>query len=316
MRCDRYRHDWASLNQTILAQYSTYLRQWIPGGQFEGCEYVLLNPRRCDRRLGSFKINWKTGRWTDFATGDRGETPLSLYAYLTGLPFQQAWLRLTEEIKGSGYVSSPHHSPKGDQTNIGYALKLWNSSFSAEKTVVETYLRSRGITIPLPTDIRLLPGHKHKPSGRIYPVMLTAVKQWPSQDVIAVHRTWILPDGSSKAPISPAKMMLGSTHGQAAQLSASASKMVIAEGIETALTLSQETGFSVWAALSAPGLAALILPERPLGQEIVIACDNDPAGRKAALHAAERWTQEGREVRLAFPPVNCDFNDLLMKKFQ
>ncbi len=45
-------------------------------------EIVALNPRRPDRHLGSFKINRYNGRWSDFATGDKGGDPISLVAYL------------------------------------------------------------------------------------------------------------------------------------------------------------------------------------------------------------------------------------------
>jgi hypothetical protein len=43
---------------------------------------VALNPRRHDRRLGSFSINVRTGKWADFATGDKGRDVVSLGAYL------------------------------------------------------------------------------------------------------------------------------------------------------------------------------------------------------------------------------------------
>lgn len=59
-----------------------------------------------------------------------------------------------------------------------------------------------------------------------------------------------------------------------------------------------------------------IMAGLPLAQEVIIAGDNDPAGRKAAIQAAENWTREGRDVRLVFPPVDQDFNDLVMEKFQ
>jgi len=45
---------------------------------------VALNPRRHDRRLGSFSINLRTGRWADFATANRGGDIISLAAYLFG----------------------------------------------------------------------------------------------------------------------------------------------------------------------------------------------------------------------------------------
>ena len=37
-----------------------------------------FNPRRADRHLGSFQINVRTGKWADFATGDRGGDLISL----------------------------------------------------------------------------------------------------------------------------------------------------------------------------------------------------------------------------------------------
>lgn len=325
MCIDRERLDFAEINRLVLADYPGFLQRWIPGGRFTGCEYVPVNPKRHDRRAGSFKINWRTGKWSDFATGDGGTTPLSLYAYLMGLPYAQAGFSLAQELGGKNNFQATGafktaDTPKPDKheehKNTDYALKLWNAGFPAEKTVIETYLHSRGITAAIPTDIRLLPGHRHRPSGRVYPVMLAAIRRWPSKDLVAVHRTWVLPDGSGKAPLEPEKMMLGPALGGAVRLSVPAKKMVVAEGLETALSVMQETGLSVWAGLSTSGLTGLVLPDLPLAQEIIIAGDNDPAGRKAAIHAAENWTKEGREVRLAFPPLHQDFNDMLKGVFK
>jgi hypothetical protein len=325
MCIDRERLNFAEINRAILADYPGFLQRWIPGGRFTGCEYVPVNPKRHDRRAGSFKINWRTGKWSDFATGDGGTTPLSLYAYLTGLPYAQAGFSLAEKLGGKSLfqataTAKPVDAKKScrpdDLKNRDYALKLWNTSFPAENTVIEKYLHSRGIRAAIPPDIRLLPGHRHRPSGRVYPVMLAAIRRWPSKDLVAVHRTWLLPDGSGKAPLEPEKMMLGLASGGAVQLSAPAQKMVIAEGLETALSVMQETGLPVWAGLSTSGMTGLVLPDFPLAQEIIIAGDNDPAGRKAAIQAAENWTKEGREVRLAFPPLNQDFNDMLKGAFK
>lgn len=320
MCIDRERLDFAEINRAVLADYPDFLQRWIPGGRFRGSEYAPINPKRQDRNPGSFQINWRTGKWSDFATGDGGTTPLSLYTYLTGLPYAEAGYRLAEELNGKSSFQATgaarpanQHQPdrRQDQKNREYALKLWNASFPAEKTVIEAYLHSRGITMPIPSDIRLLPGHRHKPSGRIYPVMLAAIRRWPSRDLMAVHRTWLLPDGSGKAPLEPEKMMLGPASGGAVQLSPPVQKMAVAEGLETALSVLQETGLSVWAGLSTSGMTGLVLPDSPLAQEIIIAGDNDPAGRKAAYQAAENWTREGRDVRLAFPPMDQDFNDML-----
>ncbi len=325
MYIERERVDFAEINRAALANFRSLLQSWIPGGRFCGNEYVALNPVRADRRPGSFTVNWRTGQWGDFATGDRGGNPISLYAYLASIPYAQAGFRLADDLYGHfrnfslpspKAAKAPEQDDGQDRRNRDYALKLWNAGFPAEKTVIETYLHSRGIASAIPPDIRLLPGHRHRPSGRVYPVMLAAIRRWPSKDLIAVHRTWILPDGSGKAPLEPEKMMLGPASGGAVQLSAPAKKMVIAEGLETALSVMQETGLSVWAGLSTSGMTGLALPDFPLAQEIIIAGDNDPAGRKAATQAAEKWTKEGREVRLAFPPVNQDFNDLILEKYK
>jgi hypothetical protein len=74
--------DFEAVNRAALAALPAVLARLVPGGKRIGGEYVVLNPIRADRRLGSFKINIRTGRWADFATGDKGGDPVSLVAYL------------------------------------------------------------------------------------------------------------------------------------------------------------------------------------------------------------------------------------------
>jgi hypothetical protein len=77
----RKRVDFASVNAAALMALPTVLARWLPGGRWEGREYVVKNPRRADRTPGSFKIS-REGQWADFATGDRGGDAISLAAYL------------------------------------------------------------------------------------------------------------------------------------------------------------------------------------------------------------------------------------------
>jgi hypothetical protein len=74
------------------------VRRWLPTGQREGAEWVCKNPKRVDRRTGSFKVNLVTGRWGDFATGDRGGDLVSLAAYLFGLSQAAAALKIADMI--------------------------------------------------------------------------------------------------------------------------------------------------------------------------------------------------------------------------
>jgi hypothetical protein len=91
--------DFARINQAALAAFPAVLARILPGGKRVGAEIVALNPKRADRHLGSFKINRYTGRWADFATGDKGGDPISLVAYLAGVSQGEA-ARLLAQMLG------------------------------------------------------------------------------------------------------------------------------------------------------------------------------------------------------------------------
>ena len=78
------RIDFDEINQAALIALPAILRRWLPDGKRAGAEWVARNPTRTDRRPGSFSINMQTGRWGDFATGDKGGDVVSLGAYVFG----------------------------------------------------------------------------------------------------------------------------------------------------------------------------------------------------------------------------------------
>ncbi len=139
--------------------------------------------------------------------------------------------------------------------------------------------------------------------------MVALVTRGTDGTPIAVHRTFLARDGSGKAPVNPVKMMLGPCRGGAVRLPAPGDVLMIAEGIETALSAMQAARLPAWAALSTSGLCALDLPSDAL--DVILLADGDDAGEAAAGAAAARWYREGRRVRIARPPRGCDFNDLL-----
>lgn len=77
------RINFAAVNAAALPQLPELVRRWLPEGRRVGGEWVALNPTRSDRHRGSFSINLRTGRWADFATGDRGGDVVSLLAYVS-----------------------------------------------------------------------------------------------------------------------------------------------------------------------------------------------------------------------------------------
>lgn len=73
------------VNALAMSYLPSLLSKWLPDGKVLGHEFTALNPKRNDNKAGSFKVNLVTGRWSDFATGDRGGDIISLAAYLADL---------------------------------------------------------------------------------------------------------------------------------------------------------------------------------------------------------------------------------------
>lgn len=90
------RIDFAKINGAALADLPSILRRWLPDSRIVGEELVAKNPTRADRRAGSFKINCRSGQWSDFATGDQGGDVVSYIAYITGTGQVAAARRLAE----------------------------------------------------------------------------------------------------------------------------------------------------------------------------------------------------------------------------
>ncbi len=80
----RGRLDFPAINRAALASLPALLRRWLPDGHLVGREYTARNPRRADKRPGSFRVNIHSGKWADFATADAGGDVVSLAAYLSG----------------------------------------------------------------------------------------------------------------------------------------------------------------------------------------------------------------------------------------
>lgn len=86
------------VNTAAMAELPALLNRWLPNGKVQGAEYIALNPCRADRKAGSFKVNIRTGRWADFATGHSGGDIVSLAAYLSGKKQYEAMQELAQML--------------------------------------------------------------------------------------------------------------------------------------------------------------------------------------------------------------------------
>lgn len=191
------------------------------------------------------------------------------------------------------------------------AARCWQEALPIEDTIAEFYLRGRGITCALPSTLRYHPTCWHASAARL-PALVALIE---GADGFAVHRTYLRPDGKGKATIDPAKAMLGAAAGGAVRLTEAQGPIVVAEGIETALSLASGLlgrPATIWAALSTSGLRGLHLP--PLPGKLTIATDGDDPGRAAGRDLAERAHVTGWAVSLLPAPDGRDWNDILTMK--
>lgn len=150
-----------------------------------------------------------------------------------------------------------------------YALKTWEESKTAENTLVETYLSSRGLNLPVPPSIRFHPNLKHR-DGEHFPCMISLITRSDNEAPMAIHRTFLAQDGKKIAPVKPARMKLGAHRGGVVRLGEPAETLMIGNEIEKCLSVMQERNLPAWAYLSS-SLRAVKLP--PNVKEVILLND-------------------------------------------
>jgi hypothetical protein len=86
-----------------LGAAPTLVPRWLPDGRREGAEWVATNPTRVDKRRGSFKVNLRTGRRSDFAVDASGGDLTALAAYLFNLSQGEAAMKIAGALGIDAY---------------------------------------------------------------------------------------------------------------------------------------------------------------------------------------------------------------------
>ena len=86
------RVDFAAVNGAARPHLEALCRRWLPGGRRVGHEWVCGSLR--GEAGESCRVNLRTGRWADFATGEKGGDPVSLAAAIHRLSQGEAARRL------------------------------------------------------------------------------------------------------------------------------------------------------------------------------------------------------------------------------
>jgi putative DNA primase/helicase len=214
--------------------------------------------------------------------------------------------------------------PRGARLRRLRAAALWGARRPiAAATPAGRYLLGRGCALPPAAgDVGWLPDLWHPLEGRPFPGIVALVTDALTGAPLTVHRTWLTPDGSGKAPVGKPRLLLKG-HDKAGGVvrvhpdEEVTTGLLVAEGLETAL--SAALGFApVWACLDAGNLAAL--PALPGVECLTILADHDRPnprtgkrpGPEAAGECARRWLAAGAEVRVWRSPAEGeDFNDFV-----
>jgi hypothetical protein len=175
----------------------------------------------------------------------------------------------------------PWHRPypiqvePSDPDKLEYAHKLWRESEPIDGTLAERYLRARGYNGKLNRrSLRFHPDLWHKPSRERWPALVAKVIHSDTEEFLGIHRTWLERYRPKKAPLGEqTKMALGRIKGGVVPLGNVSDKLLLAEGIETALCASELARLPAWAILGSWNYEFVEIPFEV--QTVIIAADHD-----------------------------------------
>lgn len=199
----------------------------------------------------------------------------------------------------------------GADTHRAHAIRRALAD-ATDADVVDTYLRRRGLSVSsaaLRGDARCPYFSGNEIVGR-FPAVLAPILG-PDGKLQSAQRIY-------DAEIAPRKKIMppiDTITGGAVRLFDAADKLGLTEGIETGLAVRQLFGFPTWAALSAGGMEAFIVPAGI--RELYIFGDNDInfVGQCAAYSLARRAAKDGVKVEVYIPPrADTDWLDVLNER--
>ncbi|MDE3028614.1 MAG: toprim domain-containing protein [Paracoccaceae bacterium] len=295
-------------------------RAYLPAGRREGSYWIVGDLQNTPGRSLFVRLTGPAlgpgaaGKFTDGATGEHGDL-LDIIRERTGISrFPDLLAEARAHLGRSQQVLPDAPMPKKAKApgaTPAAAARLFAASMPVAGTLAETYLRSRGITQGGASGaLRFHPKCWHRDEGQTRaisrPALIAAVTDGAGV-LQGVQRTWLAPDGQGKADVQSPRRAMGHLLGNAVRLSPHNDILVVGEGIETMLSVSEAAPiFPVWAALSSAHLGAVLLPEGL--KRLYIAIDRDPAGRQAAERLSARATEVGVGCHVLEPRLG-DFND-------
>jgi len=277
-----------------------------------------------NERSPSLRVNDAKGTYHCFGCGRSGDAIRFLVEH-AGLAFMDA----LRDLEGGTYpevdpalrAQRAAEDEAEREAAIAEARRIWNKAVPASGTPAEVYCReARGIVMPLPPSIRFTETYAwlDKETGEFgpdLPALIGAVTK--GEELVAIQRIFLRSGGRAKANMKKPKLSLGRVRGGALRLDGSVgfptdpAELIITEGPEDGLSLAQELpGRRVWVALGTAMMPEIEFPAEI--RSILIAGQNDDAGRVAVDKASVALVERGFAVRTMYPdPRYKDWNDQL-----
>lgn len=307
------------LGRRLSRQAEAVCRHYLSAGRRQGHYWQVGDVRNTPGRSMFVRLSDSAhglaGKWTDAATGEHGDLldvireSRGLSDFSDVLAEAQAFLRFSPTSRDA---DAPHRTrPCSPRNPVTSAQRLFAAAEPIPGTIVETYLRNRGITALHETgSLRFHPRCFSRPDahGPIQPLpaMVAAVTDLRGR-IMGVHRTWLTPDGAGKACIATPRRAMGQLLEHAVRFGGTDDVLAAGEGIETVLSVRTALpNLPMAAALSAAHLAAMAFP--PELRRLYIVRDNDPAGDRARDSLIARATAEAVEA-IVLSPTLGDFNE-------
>ncbi len=217
----------------------------------------------------------------------------------------------------SGKILPPvDHDPgqrrdgKGDLNKV--ALAVWRHADPFAGSLADRYLRSRAIE---PDGITARYDPRCQRGGgadkAFAPALIVPIED--DTGVIAIHRTWLAPDGRDKADMPEPKRMLGNPGTGAVRWGGIPADGILrlAEGVEDAASVMNMLGAGrfVWPVLGIERYQAITVPESV--HTVVIYSQHGGEAARAIDRATPHLTANGRQLVVKPPPHAGDWNDLL-----
>lgn len=296
-----------------------------PRGRLEMVGLCPFHPERSP----SFEVNDSKGTYHCHGCGEGGDA-FTFLRKKDGLSFREAYEALSgdtfPEVTEADRVKRKAEADRVTRNRIMAGRKVWDRARPAFGTLAETYLRSRSIVSTLPDTVRFAHlDYWDQETGEVVvenvPAAVCALQDAGGK-VVGVQRIYLAADGLRKLAVPKPKLSLGVIVGSAFRASGTrffsdaledgpTTHLIVCEGPEDGLTLAQELpGKEVWVACGTAMMSRLHLPSSV--RSVVLAGDNNAAGRDAVVAAAAALSINGVDVSAMYPdPAFPDWNDAL-----